>query len=263
MPARRTQHRLTLHVEGRGGGALMLSDGARELAAAPGLADFEKIATTELRGDVSRLLLFQQVCDIMCTEALLYEDSVEVATQIATAVELGSVVDAAPGSRQPLVGRGTSANLQLAVSHTLEHGSVRLALGVLCVAVDGAMLQTSVSALRMDCQHGAQTFCLTAQLTPKGHSAYSESFLQTGSECKALRGKQATPRVQKAQAGTLSHYNHRVNCQQVHSQNVLQAAKIPASELDFSTRELLSRKVSRISTPKKDGAETVHTVFFR
>jgi len=111
MPARRTQHRLTLHVEGRGGGALMLSDGARELAAAPGLADFEKIATTELRGDVSRLLLFQQVCDIMCTEALLYEDSVEVATQIATAVELGSVVDAAPGSRQPLVGRGTSANL--------------------------------------------------------------------------------------------------------------------------------------------------------
>jgi len=263
MNNNRKLHRLTMHVEGRGGGASLERDDGGERAAALGRADFEKVVTTDVRGDVSRLLLFQLVCDIMCAETLLHENSQEVASMIGAAVELGSVADAPHGALLPLVGRDTSANLQLAVSHTLEHGNVKLALGVLSVAVDGARMVTSVSALRMDCELGAQAFCLSAQLTPKGKCAHCECFRQDAGECTAVQKAAAMPPVGRAQPGTLSHYNHRLNCQQEHARNLLLSAKIPLAEQEFSTREVLSRKVARISTQRKGCAQAVHTVFFR
>ena len=74
------------------------------------------------------------------------------------------------------------------------------------------------------------------------------------------------PRVQptgRAQPGTLSHRNHRLECQEAHACNVQHVTRAAAAEQLFCTREVLSRKVARMSTADRGGAATVYTVFVR
>jgi len=262
------RHRLTLHVEGRGAcSARAATDAVSARAterAAPALpSDFEKLATCQLRGDVSRQLLVQHVCDSLCSEALLHEDSLEVAALVGATMRHGGVEDAALGARLPMPGRDTTANLDLHVSHTIEHGPVKLAFGTLSVAVPGAHIVTSVSALRVHCLLGEHSYSLSAHLTPMGPRAHSECHQQRGGECVAVRKLPRMAPGARAQPGTLSHRNHRLDCQETHSQNVLVGARMPVAEQEFCTHELLSRKVARISTRSKSDGRTVHTVFFR
>jgi len=187
---------------------------------------------------VSREQLLQLVCECVCAEAVLHEDSMEVASLIDAAMQDGSVLAAPPGTLLPLVGRETSASLQLAVTHTIEHESVKVAFCALCVAVPEALIRTSVSALRVESRVGDQQYVLTEQLTPTGCSAYSKCHWQTGGECTAVKKMPRTQRTGRAQPGTLSHRNHRLHCQEAHARNVQHAAHIPAAEQPFSTREV-------------------------
>jgi len=250
-----------VHIEGREDGEACGTVGA-------GPADFETILTTELRGEVSRERLLQQVCECVCGEGVLHENSTEVASRIDAAMHEGAVLAAPPGTELPLAGRATSANLRLAVTHTVAHADVRVAFGALCVAVPAALtvpaavIRTAVNAVRVESAVGDQRYVLTAQLTPAGCCAYAECYRQAGCECAAVKNTPRAPPTARAQPGTLSHRNHRLNCQEAHARNVLHAARIPLAEQAFGTREVLSRKVARLSTPGR-GAETVHTVFFR
>jgi len=190
------RHRLTLHVEGRGACSArattdVVSARATTERAAPALpSDFEKLGTCQLRGDVSRQLLVQHVCDSVCSEAMLHEDSLQVAALVGAVMQHGGVEDAPPGARLPMPGRDTSANLELNVSHTIEHGPVKLAFGTLSVAVTGAHILTSVGALRVHCLLGVHTYSLSAQLTPMGPRAHSECHEQRGGECVAVRKRE-------------------------------------------------------------------------
>jgi len=139
MPCKHKNYRLKLHSEGR-------NDGAARGAGEKPPADFEKILTTEVRGEVSREQLVQHVCECIGAEVLLHEDSMQVVSLVGAAVQDGIVAVAQPGALLPLVGRETSAQMQLAVTHTLEHGGVSLAFGSLCVAVPEAQIHTSVGA---------------------------------------------------------------------------------------------------------------------
>ena len=256
MPWKHQNYRLTLHTEGRIDGA---AGGAGEQPA----ADFEKILTTEVRGEVSREQLVQHVCECIGAQMLLHEDSTQVVSLVGAAVQHGVVAVAQPGALLPLVGRETSAQIKLAVTHALEHEGVSLAFGSLCVAVPEAQIQTSVGALRMDCRVGDQRYVLSAQLTPCSRGAYSECHRQQGGVCTRVRD---APRVQptgRAQPGTLSHRNHRLDCQEAHARNVLHVTRTAAAEQQFCTREVLSRKVARMRTAGRGGAATVHTVFVR
>jgi len=255
MPGSKKRFRLTVHIEGREGGEACGTEGARP-------ADFETILTTELRGEVSRERLLQQVCECVCGEGVLHENSTEVASRIDAAMHEGVVLAAPRGTQLPLAGRATSANLQLAVTHTVAHGDVRVAFGALCVAVPAALIHTVVNAVRVESAVGDQQYVLTAQLTPAGCCAYAECYQQAGCECAAVKNTPRALPTARAQPGTLSHRNHSFNCQEAHARNVLHAARIPVAEQAFGTREVLSRKVARLSTPGW-GAETVHTVFFR
>jgi len=67
----------------------------------------------------------------------------------------------------------------------------------------------------------------------------------------------------RAQPGTLSHRNHRLDCQEAHTCNVQDVTRTAAAEQLFYTREVLSRKVARMSTADRGGAATVYTVFVR
>ena len=187
----------------------------------------------------------------------------DVASLIGMAVFEGTVVDARPGALLPLVGRDTSAQLQLAVSHTLEHEGVAFAFGSLCVAVPEAQILTSVGALRMHCRVGDQWYVVSAQLTPSTHGTYSECHRQNDGACTRVRDAPRVNPSARAQPGTLSHRNHRLNCQETHSCNVHHVTRIAAAQQLFCTREVLSRKVARLSTAGQGGAATVHTVFFR
>jgi len=255
MPSKNKSYRLTLHVEGRGDSETRGAEGAT--------ADFEKILCTEVRGEVSREHFAPLVCDCICEEQLLHEDSMEVASLVGVALDEGTVVDAQPGAVLPLVGRDTSAKLQLAVSHTLIHGDVALGFGALCVAVPGAQIDTAAKALRMDCRVGDQRYVVSAQLTPSTRGAYSECYRQKDGACIRERVAPIVPRTQGAQPGTLSHRNHRRNCKETHSCNVQHATQVAAAQQPFCTREVLSRKVALLSTAGLRGATTVHTVFFR
>jgi len=255
MPCKNKSYRLTLHAEGRGDSETCDAEGAP--------ADFEKILCTEVCGEVSRELLVQHICDCICMQELLHEDSMQVASLIGVALHEGTVVDARPGAVLPLVGRDTSAQLQLAVSHTLDHGGVALGFGSLCVAVPEAQIHTSAKALRMDCRAGDQRYVVCAQLTPSTRGAYSECHRQKDRACTRVRDAPRVPPTERAQPGTLSHRNHRLNCQETHSCNVRHVTRVAAAQQPFCTREVLSRKVARLSTAGLPGAATVHTLFFR
>jgi len=254
MPGK-TRFRLTMHIEGRE--ALD--------AASPGAlpADFESILTTELRGEVSREELMEHVGECLCSEGVLHEDSMEVACLLGAAMQDGTVVAESEGTLLPLVGRDTSANLQLAVSHSVAHEGVRVAFGALCVAVPAGLIRTAVTALRVDSEVGARRYVVTAQLTPAACGAYSECHRQTGGTCAAVAKAPGAQPTARMQPGTLSHRNHRLNCQEAHGRNVLHAARIAVGRQEFAAREVLSRKVALMSTPGRAAAETVHTVFFR
>ena len=187
----------------------------------------------------------------------------EVASRIDVTMHKSVVLAAPPGTQLPLVGRATSANLQLAVTHTVAHEDVRVAFGALCVAVPAALIRTAVNAVRVESAVGDQQYVLTAQLTPAGCCAYAECYRQAGCECAAVKNTPRAPPTARAQPGTLSHRNHRLNCQEAHARNVLHAARIAVGRQEFAAREVLSRKVALMSTPGRGGAETVHTVFFR
>jgi len=77
MPGR-TRFRLTMHIEGRE------AEDAASQGARP--ADFETILTTELRGEVSREELMEHVCECVCSEGVLHEDSMEVACLLGVAM---------------------------------------------------------------------------------------------------------------------------------------------------------------------------------
>ena len=63
MPGSKKRFQLTVHIEGQEDGEACGTEGARP-------ADFETILTTELRGEVSRERLVQQVCECVCGEGV-------------------------------------------------------------------------------------------------------------------------------------------------------------------------------------------------
>jgi hypothetical protein len=247
MPGK-ARFRLTMHIEGR---------------EALDAADFETILTTEVRGEVSREELTEFVCGCVCSEGVLHEDSMEVACLVGAAMRDGALVAEPAGTLLPLVGRDTSAKMQLAVSHSVAHEGVRVAFGKLCVAVPAGLIRTAVTALRVDSEVGARRYAVTAQLTPALCGAYSECHWQAKGACKAVARAPRAQATARLQPGTLSHRNHRLNCQEAHGRNVQHAARIAVGRQQFAAREVLSRKVALMSTSGRGGAETVHTVFFR
>jgi hypothetical protein len=234
----------------------------------PSSPDFEKVLTTELFGPVSRVDLLQHICAWVCTENLLHEHSTEVSHRIISAVRNGIVQDNTELTKIPLVGRSTSPSLMLRVDKTLVHDNVALALGSLCIAVPGDTIQTSVCAIRVDCTVEDESFRLSAQISPlKVHGLYSECFRQTRVQCASVTPPCVPMLLQHRTPGskkTLSHRTHRLNCQQVHAANVRLASKSDTAQHSFGTQEVLSRKISLLST-KTNGAaeECIHTVFFR
>lgn len=260
MACGRTRCRVNVHVEGR--------NSANDPADAKHItSDFEKVLTTELFGRVSRLDLLQHMCAWVCSENLLHEHSVDVSHNIINAVRDGTVQATTCQTELPLVGHSTSASLRLSVAHTLLHENVAVAFGSLCVAVPGDTLQTSVCAIRVECTLADKCFRLSAHISPlEAHGPYSECFRQTSAQCFPVLSSFPPSPLQARVGGkkTLSHRTHRVNCQQAHAVHVGLACESDKAQHSFCTQQVLSRKVSLISTQTNNQqAETIHTVFFR
>ena len=245
------------------------------LSASAGPADFETILTADISGALTRVQRVERVCGWLCSEALLHEHSEQVAASIQVAVQTGTVQPAAAGLLLPLLGRDTSPMLRLHVQHELVHEDVCLALGSLAVAVPGGSVASMVPALLIQVSAGDLVFRVSAQLSPLPRAGmYSECHHQLGAECAAVRvgavgalahasASATTPQGALGSAPTArSHRSHRLRCQEAHRSDMRLTGVVPA-ELPDTVQEVLSRKVSVLSTASENGCEHVHTVFFR